>query len=214
MSKRAYITTVAVLAVLGAASWSGIFAQNQTPAGFNFAVIDLKKTVDNYTETAKAQQELAALDKTLRDTYDNKEAGRFLDDNERKELETLQAVANPTAEQKKRLEELVQMNNARAQTFRGLQLNPNRTAAEEQEYKTLQARSDKMDKELDELAERLQEQLRKKQEEIGNRLNESIQKAINTVATQKSIPAVFDKTAVLFGGQDITDDVLAVLNKK
>lgn len=214
MSKRAYITTVAVLAVLGAASWGGIFAQNQAPPGFNFAVIDLKKTVDNYAETAKAQQELAALDKTLRDTYDNKEAGRFLDDNERKELETLQAVANPTAEQKKRLDELVQMNNARAQTFRGLQLNPNRTASEEQEYKTLQARSDKMDKELDELAERLQEQLRKKQEEIGNRLNESIQKAINTVATQKSIPAVFDKTAVLFGGQDITDDVLAVLNKK
>lgn len=214
MSKRAYLTAVAVLTVLGAASWSGIFAQNQSPAGFNFAVIDLKKTVDNYTETAKAQQELAALDKTLRDTYDNKEAGRFLDDNERKELETLQAVANPSAEQKKRLDELVQMNNARAQTFRGLQLNPNRTASEEQEYKTLQARSDKMDKELDELADRLQEQLRKKQEEIGNKLNESIQKAINTVATQKSIPAVFDKTAVLFGGQDITDDVLAVLNKK
>ena len=214
MSRKAYITAAAVLAVLGAASWTGIFAQNQSPAGFNFAVIDLKKTVDSYTETAKAQQELAALDKTLRDTYDNKDAGRFLDDNERKELETLQAVANPSAEQKKRLDELVQMNNARAQTFRGYQLNPNRTPAEEQEYKTLQARSDKMDKELDELADRLQEQLRKKQEEIANRLNESIQKAISTVATQKSIPAVFDKSAVLFGGQDITEDVLAVLNKK
>ncbi|MGQ9524590.1 MAG: OmpH family outer membrane protein [Armatimonadota bacterium] len=214
MSRRAYLITTAVLAVLGAASWTGIFAQGQSPPAFNFAVIDLKKTVDNYTETAKAQQELAALDKTLRDTYDNKEAGRFLDDNERKELETLQAVANPSGEQKKRLDELVQLNNARAQTFRGLQLNPNRTPSEEQEYKTLLARSDDMDKQLDELADRLQEQLRKKQEEIGNRLNDAIQKAINTVATQKSIPAVFDKTAVLFGGQDITDDVLAVLNKK
>jgi outer membrane protein len=71
-----------------------------------------------------------------------------------------------------------------------------------------------MDKELDELAQKLQEELRKKQEEIGKKLDQAIQQAINTVATQKSIPAVFDKSAVLYGGQDITDEVLAVLNKK
>ncbi|MGC8832989.1 MAG: OmpH family outer membrane protein [Armatimonadota bacterium] len=214
MTQKSFIITAAVLAVLGIASWTGLFAQGTSPSGFSFAVVDIRKVVDGYSETAKAQQELAALDRKARETYDNKEAGRFLDDNERKELETLQALTNPTAEQKKRLEELIQMNNARAQTFRGLQLNPNRSPAEEEEYKKLSDRSEKMDKELDDLAQKLQEELRKKQEEIGKRLDQAIQQAINTVASQKSIPAVFDKSAVLYGGQDITDEVLAVLNKK
>jgi Skp family chaperone for outer membrane proteins len=214
MSRKAFVTAVAVLSILGVASWSGLMAQAPAGSNFNFAVIDLQKTVTGYTETTKAQEELAAFDRQVRKQVDDREAGRFLDDNEKKELASLQAIANLSADQKKRLGTLTQTNNSRYQQFRGLQVNPNRTPQEDEQYKMLLTRSDSMDKDLDALVEKLREDLQKKNEEVSNRLNESVQKAINTVATEKAMPAVFDKAAVLHGGTDITDDVLAVLNKK
>lgn len=59
-----------------------------------------------------------------------------------------------------------------------------------------------------------QERLAQKQEELLTPIENSIQAAIKKVADKKGLAVVIDKMAVVYGGQDITQDVIAELGKK
>ena len=59
-----------------------------------------------------------------------------------------------------------------------------------------------------------QERLAQKQEELLAPIEQSIQAAIKKVADKKGLAVVIDKGAVVYGGQDITQDVIAELGKK
>lgn len=59
-----------------------------------------------------------------------------------------------------------------------------------------------------------QERLAQKQEELLTPIENSIQAAIKKVADKKGLAVVIDKVAVVYGGQDITQDVIAELGKK
>lgn len=59
-----------------------------------------------------------------------------------------------------------------------------------------------------------QERIAKKQEELLAPIEQSIQAAIKKVADKKGLAVVIDKAAVVYGGQDITQDVIAEVSKK
>lgn len=59
-----------------------------------------------------------------------------------------------------------------------------------------------------------QERLAQKQEELLAPIEQSIQAAIKKVADKKGLAVVIDKVAVIYGGQDITQEVIAELGKK
>ncbi len=59
-----------------------------------------------------------------------------------------------------------------------------------------------------------QERIAQKQEELIAPIEQSIQAAIKKVADKKGIAVVIDKMAVVYGGQDITQDVISELGKK
>lgn len=59
-----------------------------------------------------------------------------------------------------------------------------------------------------------QERLAQKQEELLTPIEQSIQAAIKKVADKKGLAVVIDKMAVIYGGQDITQEVIAELGKK
>ena len=74
--------------------------------------------------------------------------------------------------------------------------------------------SAKTDEDLDALGTKLDEQLQTKGGELSKQLTDTVVAAISQVAKDKSYTAIVDKKAVLFGGADVTDDVLKQLNKK
>ena len=59
-----------------------------------------------------------------------------------------------------------------------------------------------------------QDRIRQKQEELLAPIEQSIQTAIKAVADKKGLAVVINKAAVVYGGQDITQDVIAQLGKK
>ena len=80
--------------------------------------------------------------------------------------------------------------------------------AKEDELKKMQ---EKFQKELEDLRKKAQEASEKKQkdlEEMSNKLKTQVEDAIKDVAKDKKLEVVVDKQAVLFGGMDITDDVI------
>ena len=59
-----------------------------------------------------------------------------------------------------------------------------------------------------------QERFQQKQEELFNPIRQSVEAAIKAVADKKGLAVVISKVAVVYGGQDITQDVIAQLGKK
>ena len=56
--------------------------------------------------------------------------------------------------------------------------------------------------------------LQQKQQELVNPIEQSIEAAIKKVAETKGLSVVIEKSTVIYGGQDITQDVINRLGKK
>ena len=59
-----------------------------------------------------------------------------------------------------------------------------------------------------------QQRIAQKQEELLAPIEQSVEVAIKAVADKKGLAVVINKAAVVYGGQDITQDVIAQLSKK
>ena len=59
-----------------------------------------------------------------------------------------------------------------------------------------------------------QERLAQKQQELLEPIRVAVDAAIKKVADKKGLSVVLDKMAVIYGGQDITQDVISELGKK
>ena len=59
-----------------------------------------------------------------------------------------------------------------------------------------------------------QERLAQKQKELLDPISNAVDAAIKKVADKKGLAVVIHKTAVVYGGQDITADVISELGKK
>ncbi len=64
------------------------------------------------------------------------------------------------------------------------------------------------------LNQQLQQGLQQKNQELLAPINEKIMAAIKSVADAKGLTIIVDKNMVVYGGQDITDDVGKILIKK
>ena len=70
------------------------------------------------------------------------------------------------------------------------------------------------DQEKSDYYQQSQERLRQKQQELASPIEQSIDAAIKKVAENKGLQVVVEKSAVIYGGQDITQDVIGRLGKK
>ena len=88
-------------------------------------------------------------------------------------------------------------------------------AAVDEVRKEFEAKSSGMnDQEKQDYYQQSQERLRQKQQELVEPLEQSIKDAVKKSADSKGLGVVIEKAAVVYGGQDITQDVIAKLNKK
>lgn len=70
------------------------------------------------------------------------------------------------------------------------------------------------DKEKQEYFMQLQQRLNQKNQELLGAINDKVTAAVKTVAEAKGLTVVVDKSAVVYGGQDITDDVMKKITGK
>lgn len=81
----------------------------------------------------------------------------------------------------------------------------------------LQKMQEKFQKELEDKRKKAQDTSDSKQKELETmsvKLKSDVETAIKDVASEKKLEVVVDKQAVLFGGTDITEDVIKKINEK
>ena len=69
------------------------------------------------------------------------------------------------------------------------------------------------DQEKAEYYAQTQERLQQKQQEVIEPLEKSVEDTVKSVADSKGLSVVLDKSTVVYGGQDITQDVIKKLSK-
>ena len=85
----------------------------------------------------------------------------------------------------------------------------------EQAKKDFQEKSANMnDQERQDYQKQLDQRLQLKYQELGEALRAKVDVAVKNMAEIKGLSVVFDKSQVVFGGQDITEDVIKKVSKQ
>jgi len=194
----------------GAAAAGG--ASAPTPA-LNWGVVDMERVSMEDKGRQALTQQFQDFQKQQDAQLQRHQRTRTLLDEERREyLDLTSATAAPTPERDKRVAELERVADERSRRLLDLEKNPSRTAEEEQEYQKLNQLYKQRSQEFAALQGDAQKAVVAKYEEFSKLLTASLEGAIKVVAEEKKLTMILVKETVLFGGLDVTADVIAKLN--
>jgi len=137
---------------------------------------------------------------------------RLLFDEERQEYLDLSHMGAPTEARDERLAELRMLSDERERRLFELRKNEERSEDEQAEYELLNRLYERRMEDLTALQADLQQSRLAKYEELTKLVTESVDAVVKAVAEEEKLGIVVRKDVVLFGGLDITEDVLARLN--
>lgn len=104
--------------------------------------------------------------------------------------------------------------------------HPNRTAYQKELNEFIQKRkedlrsksslpdlTDKQKAQLQNLSQQYEKEVYERDQELTKKIVDDIQKKVEEVAKKKGLELVLQKSAILYGGQDLTSDVLKMLTR-
>jgi Skp family chaperone for outer membrane proteins len=208
---------IIVLLVAGIACWTLTSPAGAAPAPSSapvFAMVDMEKVVSGYEAFRNANEEYRRYFVETERQLEATRRQRLLTDKEVQELKDLRAAVALNPERKMRLQELESLSDAREQELVALeqksgQLSPEEKARREE----LLAIAAKRAPEISAEEKRVNDARQKKNEDMSAPFNQSIKEALEKVAKDNRVSVLFTKDVVLWASLDLTDMVLAELNR-
>lgn len=181
--------------------------------GLKIGIVDTTKVMDSprvkqYIEEIKSFEQMLQIKYTLRSQM------LMLADDEIKEYIDLKIKDNPTDADKARIKALEDSEKARDAELKTLQEKKDATDQEKARLKELQDMRQKSKDTGDALAKDYQAQDQAKLEEIDGKIMADVKEAVAKVAEAKGLTLVLRKEATIYGGVDISDDVVQKLDRK
>jgi len=198
----------AVAAIVGAG------ASAAPPPELKIGVVDAPKIDDNAPRIKQYKEELDAFGNLLKKKLDIRSQNQMLDENEIKELIDLSTKEKPTDADNARIKALVELDRSKYDELQKLQeaKDPNeQQKARLNELMDLQKRSKEM---FNALSKDYDTQYQNKAMELQGKIDTEVRAAVAKVAEAKGLSLVLDKAVVIYGGIDITDDVVLRLDRK
>jgi len=138
---------------------------------------------------------------------------RFLSNAEQAELQTLQAKTKPTDSEKARIGELESKSSNLDSEYQKLAMVEKPTEPQTTRLKELTDMREKASGNLQAQYDQRAEELQKMESDMLDQMQKKILEIVGKVADNKGLGMVVDRQAILYGGQDITKDVLDKLPK-
>ncbi len=191
----------------GSAAWA---ADDQMKIG----VVDVEKLYRDAPRIKQHMEELEKFAQTLRLKLETRGQNTMLNEAEIKELIDLKTKQSPTEADKARIKTLEDTERTRDEELKNLQEKKDLSPDDSARLKELQAMQSKSKDAASAIARDYQEQYDAKTQDTQTQSIADMREAITTVGKDKGYALVFDKAAVFFGGTDITDQVIAKLDRK
>jgi len=187
----------------------------EAPSGSNqlkIATVELGKIQREYAELQSREKDLTAWADEHGGYLQGLASFLFLSAENFQEVAPLLRKPQPTEAEKKRLEELRKVSQEKEKRYVELLAKTERTPQEEDDFNSLWETQEARKAARDELEKQFRAEFLGKQSEAVRTLMAKVRQAINAEASAQNFDYVFDADIVLFGGTDITDEVLNRLN--
>ena len=176
--------------------------------------LDGEKVFKEYKLYQKLNDELQAMGRTLIQEFsERKQKHPLLVDEEWNRLLTLRKkAANASPAEKQEYDRLSQLSFERDKDLADLEAAAKLDDKQQAKLKELSAYRAQAKQMMDDQWERIQKQGAERSKEIEQRLTAEIREAVKKIAQQKGLAVVMQADVVIFGGEDITEATLALLN--
>lgn len=207
-------TVAWMLAIAGVVSLSGAAAWAADNNSIKIGVVDVQKVYKEAPRVKQYTEELDMFRQQLSNKLDIRSQNLMLTEDEIKELVDLKVKDNPTDKDKARIDELLNSERAKDNEFKTLQGTQNLNDQQKARLKELQDIQQKSKDTGNALAKDYEGQFQSKMSEMDDKARADLQDAIKKVADAKGMNLMVDKAVILIGGTDVTDDVIAKLDRK
>jgi len=207
--KRLTACVTAATALLSMAMVGSCWAAAAAPS---WGFVDMDRVAADYRGMQELNDQFQQFQMEQERQLREQHATRLLFDEERQEYLDLSHMGAPTEARGKRLAELRMLSDERERRLFELRKNEKRSEDEQAEYEPLNQLYERRMEDLTALQADFQQSRLAKYEELTKLVTESVDVAVKAVAEEQELGFVLRKEVVLFGGLDITEDVLARLN--
>lgn len=194
---------------------STAYAADPVPAGTP-SFVDLPRVMGAYRKTsafAKYQVQLREQAKVLDEEMQLLAQLRYCTDEERAEALALKAKPKPNAKEAARLAELIKKADTVDNEIATLSQKPSPTEAESARIVELSKKRTEAVKALGKEQFDRREQLRKMESSLMADVENDLLKLVEKVAKDQKLTTIYERRAVLVGGNDLTDVVIKKLPK-
>jgi Skp family chaperone for outer membrane proteins len=205
---------LSALAFLGVSLCAAVPAAAQEKPGP--AYVDLTRVLTEYRKTTAFQKlavKMREQGRTFNEEMRTLAQVRYCTEPERKEALAIKAKPTPTPAETKRLEELTKKTDAIEAEHATLSQKQKPTDADTKRLQDIaQMRRDAVQMMAKEEADR-RDAMRKMDQDLLMDVQGELLKMVEKLAKDQKYGAVYNRTAVLFGGVDLTDQVIKKLPK-
>jgi Skp family chaperone for outer membrane proteins len=199
---------------LSAALIAAIIAPGAQAQAAAIGKVDIEKINKEYKLATRYQDELQRYRTELEKQFEDFVQTAYLSADELAELNQLKGKKSPTPAEQARIKELGDYTKAQRDRLRTLEqksesdlTDPEKAEMAQLRQKETDAQRNAQTKDSD-----LMQQLVAKQQQYADEIEKNVTAALGEVCQAKNLVAVFGSDVLLYGGVDITEDVLAKLN--
>ncbi|MEJ5297733.1 MAG: OmpH family outer membrane protein [Armatimonadota bacterium] len=204
------ISALAVVIAVVCAACAPVAAQGATQPAVG--VVDVQKAFNEYKVTTTSNEEINRMVESFRRELDIRASHRLLTEEEVKQLVQLRSKSPLTDADRSRIDELERISKQRDEELNALSNKSDLTEQERARLKELRDLANRNDANGRTLAEDYSQQVEQRKSQLSDKITADLKEAIAKVAQAKGLATVVDKIAVLYGGVDITEDVIKTLN--
>lgn len=204
------ISALAVVIAVVCAACAPAAAQGATQPAVG--VVDVQKAFNEYKVTTASNEEINRMVESFRRELDIRASHRLLTEEEIKQLVQLRSKSPLTDADRSRIDELERISKQRDEELNALSNKSDLTEQERARLKELRDLANRNDANGRTLAEDYSQQVEQRKSQLSDKITADLREAIAKVAQSKGLATVVDKIAVLYGGVDITEDVIKTLN--
>jgi Skp family chaperone for outer membrane proteins len=180
---------------------------------FVFGSVDLSKVLAGYKKKAALDEQIQALSQKLDAQFKQQVGSDMLSKDDQDKLTALLSKPDIGDADKAQITALQQQSAKDAQELAALQQKQNPSADDTARMQALTAQHQAGQQALQDTADAYKAQVQTEQDRLSAQLSATVRTAIGEVAKDHGLMMVFDAQITVYSANDISDDVLARLNK-